>query len=227
LYRPRFGLFSQPAPIAISESNAFKQTECRKNEEGLVDTEPRNFYTTRMKKGATDKILFSKPGYNCLGDPYQEAKTSKARRPFVKDGWKMAGHDFNFKPARTVHHKVPNKLPYRYMEQGGKKKIIYKDAEGAVITGPPNFYTNEMKKGRVGRNTTFGGKIPHHPEDPEAVRKVILKELAYHHSKLPDDGRPFRSTGGSLFAGTFSKPKEVYGGPSMAVTRNLKVRPTS
>ena len=56
--------------MAVSESNAFRQTECKKDEEGDVVTAPRNFYTSRMKKGATDAILFGKPGYNCLGDPY-------------------------------------------------------------------------------------------------------------------------------------------------------------
>ena len=191
-------------------------------------TEERNFYTTRLKKGSIDKVLFEKrPGYNCIGDPYVEAIASKAGRTQTKDGWKIAGHDFNFKPAKSVHHKVPNKLPYVYKENGPKAKIIYKDAEGAVITGPPNFYTNKMKKGRTGKGTFFSGTIPHHPEDPDVLKKVIMKELQYHHSKLPDDGKAFRSTAGGLYRGTFSRPKEVYGGLSMALTRNLKTRPAS
>jgi len=73
-----------------------------------------------MKRGATDKILFSKPGYNCLGDPYKEAQNAKQGRPVVKNGYKQAGHDFNFKPAKTVQTKVPNKLPYPYKEHGFK-----------------------------------------------------------------------------------------------------------
>lgn len=104
---------------------------------------------------------------------------------------------------------------------------MYKDAEGAVITGPRNFYTTKMKKGRVGRGTFFSGVIPHKEEDPEAEKKLRLTEMAYHKSKLPEDGSQFKSMGGHLFMGTFSRPKEVYGGPSLAVTKEFKFRPNS
>lgn len=85
-----------------------------KDEDGKVVTAPRGFYTARLKKGRTDKILFSKPGYNCLGDPYNNVVTTGGRT-FEHEGFRKAGHDFNFKPARTVHTKVANKLPYPYM----------------------------------------------------------------------------------------------------------------
>lgn len=115
-----------------------------------------------------------------MGDPYKEAQNAKQGRPVVKNGYKLAGHDFNFKPAKTVQTKVPNKLPYPYKEHGFKPKIVYKDAEGAVITGPRNFYTTKMKKGRVGKNTFFSGVIPHHPEDPNVERNMKKADMAYH-----------------------------------------------
>jgi hypothetical protein len=62
-----------------------------------------------------------------------------------------------------------------------------------VITEPPNFVTNKMKVGKVGKGTTFGGTIKHMPEDPDAIKKQILTEIAYHKSKLPEDGKAFSS----------------------------------
>jgi hypothetical protein len=34
----------------------------------------KKFGTTKTKIGKNDEVLFSKPSYNALGDPYQDAK---------------------------------------------------------------------------------------------------------------------------------------------------------
>jgi hypothetical protein len=49
----------------------FIQKKARKDADGAVIIGPRNFYTKRMRKGHADDVLFSKPGYNCLKDPYR------------------------------------------------------------------------------------------------------------------------------------------------------------
>jgi hypothetical protein len=108
--KPRFGLFSQPYPIASGESNAFPKTRCRKGEDGLVETEPRNFYTKRLRKGASEDVLFMKSSKICRGDPYQDKK--KQGRPFDPEGYLKAGHEAPFKPAKSIHMKIPNKPPY-------------------------------------------------------------------------------------------------------------------
>jgi hypothetical protein len=74
-----------------------------RDEDGKVITEPRNFFTTRMKRGQSDKVLFSKPGYNALGDPYRGMTADATKRTTVKDGFRKAGHDLDFKPAKMIH----------------------------------------------------------------------------------------------------------------------------
>jgi len=61
---------------------------------------PHNVKNSVMKSGKADDVYFSKPNYVCLGDPYLEAKTSM-RQP-VKDGFKEAGHEVQFRPAKMV-----------------------------------------------------------------------------------------------------------------------------
>lgn len=56
----------------------------RRDNEGAVITAPRNFTSKNVKKGKTDDVLFSKPGYvstgkyfindnKSLGDPFIDA----------------------------------------------------------------------------------------------------------------------------------------------------------
>ena len=184
--RPRFGLFSQPASNAIGDDAAFKGKPNRKDPETeKVITELPNFYTTRLKKGSIDKVLFSKPGYNCLGDPYT-GKVFKGGRTYEYESYKKAGHDLNFKLTKHITEKVPKKPAYEWKPDPPEVKKAKKDEDGKVITENPNFYTCPMKKGRpgAGRGTSFGGVIPHLPEDPDAERKMTAKERAYHYSKL-------------------------------------------
>jgi hypothetical protein len=182
-------LFSQPYPIASGENNKYPKTKCRKDEDGSVLTGPRNFYTKRLRKGASEDVLFTRPTYICRGDLYKDKKPFG--RPFDPEGYLKAGHEYKFKPAKTVKEKVKANLPYKYMESKPDDKKNYRDAEGAVITAPNNFVTTRLKSGKIGKGTTFGGIIPHHPEDPDAQRKILLSEIAYHKSKLPEDGKPF------------------------------------
>lgn len=91
----------------------FVQKKAQKDADGHVIIGPRNFYTKRMRKGGADDVLFSKPGYNCLKDPYRPM-TEKGQRTVVKDGFKLGKHEMDFKPAKIVHEKVP-KAPYAYI----------------------------------------------------------------------------------------------------------------
>jgi len=197
------------------------QKRARRNpDDGEVITDPRNFYTKRLKKGKSEDVFFSKPSYLCRGDMYQDKK--RMGRPFDPEGYLKAGHEVKFKPAKQVPERVKNNMPYKYMEQKPDDKKNYRDAEGAVITAPNNFVTCNLKKGTVGKGTTFGGTIKHLPEDPDAQKKAVLTEIAYHKSKLPEDGKAFSSMAKRLRYGVFNNPEKVYGGPSLAITRNSK-----
>ena len=98
-----------------------------------------------------------------------------------------AGHEKNFCPAKVI--KKNYKHPYDHMTD--RREIVknYRDEEGAVITGPRNFLTNPIKKGRVGKQTSLGGIIPFMGDDYEAGKKLAIKERLHHESKLQD--KPF------------------------------------
>jgi len=140
----------------------------------------RNFYTTKGKKGATDKVLFmAPPSYNCRGDPYR-SRTSEGGRTMVKDGFKLGGHDMEFRPAKAIHEKVHRPAAYPYIALGPKAKKSFKNAEGEVITENRNFYTTRLKTGKCGRGTSFSGTIPYIADDPDIVKKLVRKEREYH-----------------------------------------------
>jgi hypothetical protein len=43
-------------------------------------------------------------------------------------------------------------------------KKNFRDEEGAVVIGPKNFVTNPLKKGEVGKGTSFAGHLAHMPD---------------------------------------------------------------
>lgn len=185
----------------------FIQKKARKDADGAVIIGPRNFYTKRMRKGYADDVLFSKPGYNCLKDPYRPM-TEKGQRTMVKDSYLIGKHEVDFKPAKVVHEKVP-KAPYAYIPQGDDKaKKNYRDQEGAVITAPRNFTTTRLKVGKVGRGTTFSGPIPYMADDYNIASKLAKEETAYHRSKVQE--KPFSSQAKRLPFGTFMNPREQF-----------------
>jgi hypothetical protein len=94
-------LFSQPASNAIGDTNVYKVKGPRRDEEGAVITEPRNFYTTQTKKGHTDKELFARPSYISIGNPFKEAALGSLRTT-VKDAFLRGGHDKDFRPSKMA-----------------------------------------------------------------------------------------------------------------------------
>lgn len=185
--KQRFGLFSQPASTAIGDNNKYPTKTANKDEDGKVIIGPRNFYTTKMKRGKDDSVFFSRPSYVCTGDLYRQ-NSHNGLRTIKKDGHVAAGHDRAFRPAKDPGIKV-DKAPYAYLPQDKHVKKNFRDEDGAVKTGPRNFTTIPMKEGRVGKLTSFSGPIPY-KEDPYDNKKVLAKkELEYHYSKVQE--KPF------------------------------------
>lgn len=150
-------MFSQPASTAIGDTNTYQVKEPRRDDEGAVITAPRNFYTTKTKKGHTDKELFSRPSYVSIGNPFKEAALG-ALRTIKKDAFTVGGHDRDFRPQINNKERM-HKLPYDYMPLGNGKeeKKNYRDQDGAVIIQPRGMLTNPVKRGKVGKGTTIGG----------------------------------------------------------------------
>lgn len=108
-----------------------------------------------MKKGSSDAALLNKPSYVATGCLYQP-KIEMVHRTAQKDGYLKAGHELPFKPAKVVPNK-PHKMEHEHKSDYIERKKNFRDDDGAVIIGPRNLYTNPLKKGEVGKGTSFAG----------------------------------------------------------------------
>ena len=111
------------------------------------------------------------PGFHCLatGDPYKDPVVAGLRK-FVKDGFTKGGHDYNFKPAKTVTHaKTGLGAAYENMPNGPPKKRKTRDDDGEVIIEERNFFTNPMKRGRTA-SVVFEA-FPYKGDDYNSKRK--------------------------------------------------------
>jgi hypothetical protein len=97
----RHGLFSMPVSNAIGETNYFPEKKANKDADGHVIIEPRNFTTKKPKKGHGVDVTFSKPIFATVGDPYKNP-ASAPMRTTKHEGYKEAGHDKDFKPAKDT-----------------------------------------------------------------------------------------------------------------------------
>lgn len=160
--------------------------EARRDEDGVI-TEPRNFFTKKVRTGKADDIYFQRPSYLATGDPFKAAALGMTRTS-KKDGHLEAGHDKVFSPAKVPLVRVP-KAPFPYQPLGPGPKKEYKDEEGTVIVGPKNILTNPIKVGKVGRGTSFGGKVEYMTDDYDAKKKIAAEERQYHLTKVQE--KPF------------------------------------
>jgi hypothetical protein len=177
----RHGLFSLPVSNAIGETNYFPVKKARRDEEGAVITDPRNFTTKKPKKGHGVDATFSKPTFTTVGDPYQN-QASVPMRTSKHEGYKDAGHDKDFKPAKDIQRKV--KADFEHKTDYIEKKKCRKGEDGGVITEPRNFLTNPPKKGEVGKGTSFGPLREHLPDPFDHKRELLRKEREDHESKV-------------------------------------------
>lgn len=125
-------------------------------------------------------------------------------RTHKKDGYKEAGHDRDFKPAKQVQRKV--KADFEHMQDYTEVKKNFKGPDG-VITEPRNFLTNPPKVGLVGKNTTFAGNLEHMADPFDHRKELEKKEREDHLSKLQE--KPFSNK--VKPRETFAAVKEVFG----------------
>lgn len=178
-----------------------------RDEDGNVIIHPRNILTKNVKRGsAIDAVLFDAPSYNAVGDPYK-AKGDVIGRKTDRERIMAAGHEMLFKPTKTVKERL-YRHPYAHMAQTVQVKKNFRDEEGAIQIGPRNIQTNPMKRGKVGKNTTFQGTIPYIEDEFSRPHEFELKRAAYHRSKVQD--KPFSQNARRLRFGTFNSRKDVY-----------------
>lgn len=161
-------------PNCIGETNLFKPKSSRRDEEGQIILEPRNFTTKKAKAGHTDAVFFSKPTYVSVEDPFKQSKFQM--RDLDPNSYLKGGHDNRFKPAKTVPERY-YKAPYAHQSDRVEVKKETRDEDGKPITGPRNFYTNPNKKGITAKGTTFNKFPDHVPDDYNYPRTVAKKEF--------------------------------------------------
>jgi len=152
-----------------------------------VVIDPPNVRTGPMKKGAGDAILFSKPSYTAIGDPFKHAAQTMMRKE-DRNRQIEVGNEKPFRPSKHVKH--PVKAAFEHMKDFEQVQKNYRDDEnGDVIIAPPNIRTNPPKQGRVGKNTTFSGLIPY-MEDDYNRPKTLATEARLRGKELEQE-KPF------------------------------------
>lgn len=197
-------MFSVPISTAIGDDTYFKPKPPRRDAEGAVITAPRNFTTKNVKKGNVDSVLFSAPSYVSTGDPFKEP-AKVPMRTAVKEGYKIGGHDRNFKPAKTIPRAV--KADFEHITDHKEVSKNRKGPDGAVMLEPRNFLTNPPKKGLIGKGTLLGPSLEHLADPYNRKRELEIKEHEEHLKKVQDKAFSQKVKGRE----TFSTIKEAYG----------------
>lgn len=177
--RERYGLFSFLGTIPASPSYC---AQPRRNADGTVRTAPRNFYTSRPKRGKSPDALFSAPLF--LDSATPEGHTQKRTQD----------------TTIQLQHWNPGKGPstgvfsrYLYIEHREGKQLV---RPGTFE--PRNFYTNPPKA---------LGKHPEFIEDPYGRKEQFERQ----HSKMLREKcqeTPFRP--GCAVPHTFSSHRTTY-----------------
>ena len=175
--------------------------------ERTIEIGPANINTGPGKKGpAIDKVLFSKPTYNCLGEPFKEAGKAMMRGD-DQEAIAKAGHERAFRPAK--HVRQPTNATYEHMQDRTHIKKNFRSEENPrdIEIGPANIKTNPIKKGQSGKQVYFGGKIPYMEDDYNRPKELAKKDIEYHKSKIQEV--PFRQRVGKI--DLFNSHKNVLG----------------
>jgi len=147
----------------------------KKDKEGKVTTGPKNFLTNKIKKGATDNVLLSKPDYVTIGEPYKDASKLKMRD--IKPSEHAVKHEKLFKPASPF---FAGYTSYEHKTEGVKVAAKAKKGEdGKILIGPKNFYTKPCKE-------SIGLYPEHQKEEYERLKKIKSEEWKKSKGKMPE-----------------------------------------
>lgn len=139
--KQRFGLFSQPPPLGMGDTQ-FEKHIPKRNEQGKPETEDRNVFAGPSRTGKGKSGYFSQASYITLGDKYydpgvldrKKAKADKQKE--IKD----AGP---FRPQNKTMIKVKPEYEYKELMEN-KKGIVVRnlDEMGKPKTMPTNVKVN-------------------------------------------------------------------------------------
>lgn len=201
--KQKYGLFSFTGTLAILPNSYEKVRRSRRNSEGGVITEPRNFSSSPAKKGKNPDALFSFPGFTSIGDKYKDPPKAYLSEKYRAEKM-LKSHDVPFKPTGPIDMvSIPEHLPSEVTMKKRKR-----DAEGNVIFGPKNFYTSPAKRGHANMTpgVTFGGNFEHIPDPYDRKRDAYRKDMINSKAKMHEV--PFKSTSNHL--SVFNSDLELY-----------------
>lgn len=199
----KYGLFSFAGTLAILPHSYDRKFKSRRNSDGGVITEPRNFMTSPPRKGKNNDALFSPTEFISIGEKYKDPPKFYLNEK-VRSEKMRKSHDVVFKPGGPTD----NQTIFEYISPEKPKQRKRRDSEGNILFEPKNFYTSPAKKGvpGVSPGTTFGEPFEHIPEPYDRPKELKRKERLDHLTKVPD--RPFKPTGNHSNA--FNKDEAVY-----------------
>lgn len=161
-----------------------------------IEAGPANCVIGPVKKGPSiDKVLFSAPSYNAIGEPFKEASKMNVGLKNHVD-LERAGHERAFRPAKQVRQ--PDNASYEHQQDRVHKMKNFRSEENPrdILVGPANIKTNPTKGGQSGRQVYFGGAIPYIEDDYNRPKLLKQKDDEYHKSKLQE--APFRQRVGKI-----------------------------
>jgi hypothetical protein len=140
----------------------------------------KNFMTAKVKKGGLDQVLFSTPGYNSIGEPYQDPSGMKLRGADAR--MRMTAHGKEFRPGGHVKSKYSSDFLNSPTDDRAKGNFNR-------TTGPRGFFTSPLKHG-VGPGTLIQkGNYGHMADEYDRKRDLARQERMKRRSMQL--GRPF------------------------------------
>ena len=96
--------------------------------------DPPNMRTSPMKKGNVDSVLFNRPTYTTIGDPFKEAAMAMVRKE-DRQHQIAVGNEKAFRPAKHVRHPVT--AAYEHMKDYEHVQKQCRDPETKEVYSKP------------------------------------------------------------------------------------------
>eukprot|EP00344_Euplotes_crassus_P003827 CAMPEP_0197010962 /NCGR_PEP_ID=MMETSP1380-20130617/56547_1 /TAXON_ID=5936 /ORGANISM="Euplotes crassus, Strain CT5" /LENGTH=263 /DNA_ID=CAMNT_0042433275 /DNA_START=192 /DNA_END=983 /DNA_ORIENTATION=- len=128
----------------------------------------KNFGTAKMQKGGLDGALFSTPGYNCIGDPYEDPGKFKLRSESATSRKNL--HNNEFRTGGRVKHKDGS-------DYLNTPDLTRRNVSANRTWGPRGFFTSPNKKGIAPGSLLQRNPYPHMADEYDRKKDMMRDEL--------------------------------------------------
>lgn len=207
-FRPRYGLFSFPSNIDPSYEKTRHHHNTNFRDFGGKN---KNFNTAKVKKGGLDNALFSSPGYNCIGDPYEDPRKFKLRSESAQARRNLHGNEFR------TGGKVKPKLSGDYLNTPDLNR---RKVSANQTWGPRGFFTSPNKKGS-GAGALLQKRDYPHMTDEYDLKKDMARD-ARMKQRSQDLGNGFRNV--VKGKDTFGANRDEYGEEKLNIPKKSQTQ---